>query len=132
MPGRNPWVVLCVAEDAPFHEVQRAFRQRVKQTHPDGGGDASEFAAVVRAFALVRQSSPPRSRRSSPRPTPYDGWLRPCGPTASWTDNGLSATAASGMAAAPWTTATVAVEPSEFSSVLHTEMSKAMASATGT
>lgn len=87
MTGRNPWAVLCVAEDAPYTEVQRAFRRRVKQTHPDGGGDAGEFATVVRAFEDMRHTLPRERHRDPVRPTPYDGWLRPYRPTRWWTED---------------------------------------------
>jgi curved DNA-binding protein CbpA len=53
MTGRNPWVVLGVAEDALHYEVQRAHRRRVKQTHPDRGGDGAQFAAVAQAFEAL-------------------------------------------------------------------------------
>jgi curved DNA-binding protein CbpA len=71
MTGRNPWAVLCVAEGAPYQEIQRAFRRRVKETHPDSGGEASEFATVVEAFDVVRRSTPSRHHRRSARPPPY-------------------------------------------------------------
>ena len=87
MPGWNPWVVLCVPEDASYQEVQRSFRRMVKQTHPDGGGDARAFDAVVRAFADIRRTvlweEAPRSRRGRAS-TPYDSWLRPQPPARSW------------------------------------------------
>ena len=86
MTGRNPWAVLCVAEGAPYQEIQRAFRRRVKETHPDIGGEASEFATVVDAFDVVRRSDPSHHRWRPTRPTPYDGWLRPCPPTGSRID----------------------------------------------
>ncbi len=91
MPGRNPWVLLGVAEDAPYQEVQRSFRRMVKTTHPDGGGDARAFDALVRAFEDIRRTLPwealpsPRPRHRS---TPYDGWLRPSPPVRSWSDEG--------------------------------------------
>jgi hypothetical protein len=116
MTGGNPWAVLCVAEDAPFQEVQRAFRRRVKQTHPDGGGDAGEFASVVRAFDAVRTNRPPSRRCHPPRPTPYDAWLRPCRPSPSWNDAGTSGPTAS--------TATAEFITSDFTTVLRTELAK--------
>ena len=128
MTGRNPWAVLCVAEDAPYQDVQRAFRRRVKQTHPDGGGSADEFASVVQAFAAVRQNLPrqaPRETcgRPATRPTPYDGWLRPCRPMGSWSDDGGTAHAGPGPAAAAWSAPT-AVSDGEFTAILHDEMAK--------
>lgn len=91
MPGWNPWMVLCVPEDASYPEVQRSFRRMVKTTHPDGGGDARSFDAVVRAFADIRRRHP---SEPAPRPlrlaasTPYDSWLRPAPPASSWSDDG--------------------------------------------
>ena len=43
MTGRNPWAVLGLAEDASYEDIQRAYRGKVKQTHPDRGGAASDF-----------------------------------------------------------------------------------------
>lgn len=128
MTGRNPWVVLCVAEDAPYTEVQRAFRRRVKQTHPDSGGDAGEFATVVRAFADVRHGlRPERRAQGAVRPTPYDGWLRPYRPVRSWTEDIASLSvvpdgAAGGVAAMSW-------PGNDFSTVLRNEMARAGAAA---
>jgi hypothetical protein len=117
MTGGNPWAVLCVAEDAPFHEVQRAFRRRVKQTHPDGGGDAGEFASVVRAFEAVRGTRPLHRHCNAPRPTPYDGWLRPCRPSPSWNDDGCTGWP-------PASTATSGSTTSDFTAILRTELAK--------
>ncbi|MGH9016211.1 MAG: J domain-containing protein [Acidimicrobiales bacterium] len=86
MTGRNPWDVLRVAEDAPIHEVRRAFRRRVKQTHPDGGGDAAEFGTVVVAFDQIRRHSPTPCRQRAPRTTPYDGWIESPSTTRCWSE----------------------------------------------
>ncbi len=71
MPARNPWEVLGVEEGASYEVVRRAFRWRVKQTHPDAGGDATEFEAVIRAYAVVsrraaRAARAPRAERGGP------------------------------------------------------------------
>jgi hypothetical protein len=124
MTGRNPWAVLCVAEGAPYQEIQRAFRRRVKETHPDSGGEASEFATVVEAFDVVRRSIPAPHRRRPARPTPYDGWLRPCRPTGSKIDEGRPSPTTSTGSAAGWAPRVVGSETSEFASVLVDEMSK--------
>src|ERR1700691_4863491 len=86
MPGWNPWMVLCVSEDAPYSEVQRSFRRMVKTTHPDGGGDARAFDAVVRAFEDIRRTLPPQAGPAPTPSTPYDTWLRPGDPASSWRD----------------------------------------------
>jgi hypothetical protein len=109
-------MVLCVSEDAPFSEVQRSFRRMVKTTHPDGGGDACSFDAVVRAFEDIRRTLLRQPALATPlrRSTPYDGWLRPCPPAPNWGgDDGPTA-------------ASTATRPpaSDFSAVLLEEMSK--------
>ncbi len=118
MTGRNPWVVLGVPEDSPYEEIQRAYRRRVKQTHPDGGGDACEFATVVRAFDAVRQPLRPRRHHTTTTgPTPYDRWLRPAVPAVSWPDD-------------EWLAPVVPLLPADdFDAVLVREMSKARAAA---
>lgn len=45
--------VLGVDPDATADEIKRAFRLRLRQTHPDAGGDAAEFIQVQRAWELV-------------------------------------------------------------------------------
>jgi hypothetical protein len=127
MTGRNPWVVLCVAEGAPYQEIQRAFRRRVKETHPDSGGEASEFATVVEAFDLVRGSIPSPRRRRPTRATPYDGWLRPCRPTGSRIDEGRPSPMAAPGSTGGWVPRVVRSDGSDFDSVLVSEMSKANA-----
>jgi len=128
MTGRNPWVVLGVTEDSPYHEVQRAFRRRVKQTHPDGGGDANEFATVVQAFGVVRRPLASERRRTPPRPTPYDPWLRPCRPRGSWTDKG-DATSARFVSSGSRSTPAMTSPMSDFDTVLLGAMTEARAAA---
>jgi hypothetical protein len=128
MTGRNPWVVLCVAEDAPGPEVQRAFRRRLRQTHPDRGGGGGEFATVVQAFADARHTLPPKRHPSPFRPTPYDGWLTPHRPTRSWTEDGptlslVEPACGDSAATTPWPRGDV-------SAVLRREMAKAGSVAT--
>ena len=75
MTGRNPWVVLGLPEDASYEEIQRAYRGKVKQTHPDRGGAAPDFRTVVEAVEDLRRL---RSQRSvTTRQSQYDRWLRP-------------------------------------------------------
>jgi len=124
MTGRNPWVVLCVAEDAPYHEVQRAFRRRVKQTHPDGGGDALEFARVVEAFDAVRQTLPVQDRRWPIRPTPYDRWLGPSRPMETWKDDDRRGSARCHPPLDDKTAADAQPEDDDFTTILHREMSR--------
>lgn len=44
-----PHKVLGVDADASDHEIQQAYRERVKETHTDQGGDAEAFKRVQRA-----------------------------------------------------------------------------------
>jgi hypothetical protein len=48
---RRWWDVLGVASDAPRSVVEAAYRRRRSATHPDRGGDATEFAAVELAWS---------------------------------------------------------------------------------
>ena len=45
--------VLQVAPTASDDELRRAYRLRLRQTHPDTGGDAAQFVRVQRAWELV-------------------------------------------------------------------------------
>jgi hypothetical protein len=45
---------LGVPADAPPAQVKDAYRDRVKETHPDHGGDREAFQAVQEAYATVR------------------------------------------------------------------------------
>jgi len=56
--GRDPvaaaFAELDVATDADAAEVKRAYRERVKETHPDQGGDEEAFRRVREAYATAR------------------------------------------------------------------------------
>ncbi|WP_435094062.1 J domain-containing protein [Halorubrum sp. N11] len=45
---------LDLATDADADEVKRAYRERVKETHPDQGGDEESFRRVRDAYATAR------------------------------------------------------------------------------
>ena len=47
---RDWWVVLGVSSQANALEVKAAYREKLKLTHPDMGGDPSEFAEVQTAY----------------------------------------------------------------------------------
>ena len=49
----SAYEVLAVAPDASDEELRRAYRLRLRQTHPDTGGDAARFVQVQRAWELV-------------------------------------------------------------------------------
>lgn len=46
----SPFDVLQLDEDADADAVERAYRERVKQAHPDQGGTLEEFQLVRRAY----------------------------------------------------------------------------------
>jgi hypothetical protein len=49
----SPYEVLGVPATASDDELRRAYRRRLRQTHPDAGGRAAEFHAVQSAWELV-------------------------------------------------------------------------------
>ncbi len=67
---------LDVATDADATEVKSAYRERVKETHPDQGGDEESFRRVREAYATARNhagdgdgrgdGSPRRDRDDAP------------------------------------------------------------------
>ena len=62
---------LGLPEDADGDEVKRAYRERVKETHPDRGGDEDAFMRVQEAYATASEHvdggsrSDPRTDRGS-------------------------------------------------------------------
>ncbi|GAA3668353.1 J domain-containing protein [Microbacterium marinilacus] len=49
----SAYEVLGVEPDVDDEALRRAYRLRLRQTHPDTGGDAAEFVRVQRAWELV-------------------------------------------------------------------------------
>lgn len=49
----SPFDTLRIDADADEAEVERAYRRRVKETHPDRGGSAEEFRAVRAAYEEI-------------------------------------------------------------------------------
>ncbi len=52
----SAYEVLGVAADATDEDLRKAYRLRLRQTHPDTGGDAAAFVQVQRAWELVGTS----------------------------------------------------------------------------
>lgn len=50
----NPYTILGIKEGATQDEVNAAYRAKVKELHPDNGGDADEFNKVINARAKLR------------------------------------------------------------------------------
>jgi curved DNA-binding protein CbpA len=46
----SPFEVLDIDPDADEDEIERAYRERVKETHPDHGGSAAAFRLVRSAY----------------------------------------------------------------------------------
>ena len=125
MTGRNPWEVLGVAEGASDHDVRRAYRARVLQTHPDRGGDARRLDEVVRAYGTLRR---PGASSAAPATTPYDRWLRTDDPPPRRTGARCDAArrgAVTGAALGPWRT-----RPGAFAAVLADQLAQLRAAAT--
>jgi len=53
MPPGDARRTLGVDADASQSEVKTAYRDRVKETHPDSGGDEEEFKRVNRAYETL-------------------------------------------------------------------------------
>ena len=52
------WGILGVEPNARPAEIEAAYRRRRSETHPDKGGDASEFDNVQRAYEQATRSTP--------------------------------------------------------------------------
>lgn len=52
----SAYEILGVAIDATPDAVRRAYRLRLRETHPDTGGDAAQFIRVQRAWALIGEA----------------------------------------------------------------------------
>ena len=59
--------VLGVDPATDDEALRRAYRLRLRQTHPDTGGDAAVFIQVQRAWELVGTVGGPRGVRPRPR-----------------------------------------------------------------
>ena len=54
-PTRRAFAELGLRRTATPEEVRSAYRDRVKQVHPDHGGDEEEFKRVREAYTLAKQ-----------------------------------------------------------------------------
>jgi ferredoxin len=61
----SPYDVLGVDPDAGDAAVLDAYRERVKETHPDRGGSASEFRAVQEAYERIKSGEADGDRAGS-------------------------------------------------------------------
>ncbi|ELY99453.1 J domain-containing protein [Natrialba asiatica] len=51
--AQSPYEILGVTEDASSDKIREAYRERVKETHPDTGGDEDEFKQVNVAYRAI-------------------------------------------------------------------------------
>lgn len=70
--------ILGVSPDAELDEIQRAYRKRAMETHPDKGGGEREFTKVSNAYQALKASIElgipiPKSPAPEPTPTPTPG-----------------------------------------------------------
>lgn len=56
-PASDPFETLGLPESASEAEVKAAYRDRVKEVHPDHGGDQAAFERVREAYAAARQEA---------------------------------------------------------------------------
>jgi len=80
----TPYEVLGIAPSASSDELRRAYRRRLRETHPDTGGTSARFHAVQAAWQVVgdpesrsaydRGSSSASGRAGAARPTGSSSW----------------------------------------------------------
>lgn len=54
-PTAAAFAVLGVPRNATLREIKRAYREKVKEVHPDRGGDREEFQQVREAYTTARK-----------------------------------------------------------------------------
>ena len=54
-PTAAAFAVLGVPRNATLREIKRAYREKVKEAHPDRGGDREEFQQVREAYTTARK-----------------------------------------------------------------------------
>jgi len=71
----TPWQVLGIPAASSRADAERAYRLRMKRSHPDAGGSTAEAIALNQAIAWVRTH--PRAAPSTGIPNPSTGIPRP-------------------------------------------------------
>jgi hypothetical protein len=56
-PYDEAFAVLGLSKDASESEIRRAYRRKVKEAHPDHGGDEDEFKRVREAYTAAREAA---------------------------------------------------------------------------
>lgn len=75
----SAYEVLGVDPRAGEEELRRAFRRRLRQAHPDAGGDAAVFVRVQHAWEQVGTPAA-RAAYDRGRGSPHQGWYAPEAP----------------------------------------------------
>lgn len=95
----TPYEVLGIAPSASNDELRRAYRRRLRETHPDTGGTSARFHAVQAAWLIVGD---PAARsaydRGSSTGSSASGSARPSG-SSSWTARAAAPSTASSLKA---------------------------------
>lgn len=73
----DPFDVLGINADADQTEVSRAYRQRVKETHPDQGGSKEAFVRLQRAYTAIRNGDAVVGEDVDPTPSPSESTTGP-------------------------------------------------------
>jgi len=61
----SPFEVLRLDADADEEEIEQAYRERVKQAHPDQGGSVEEFQTVRTAYERIKAGYSPNGKSAS-------------------------------------------------------------------
>ena len=54
-PEMDPYVILGISEKATRDEIDKAFKKKAKEVHPDVGGSQQEFIKVNAAYEAIKQ-----------------------------------------------------------------------------
>jgi curved DNA-binding protein CbpA len=61
------WTTLGLDPKATVAEIQRAYKRRALETHPDRGGSAESFRALHKAYESALQRRAKHPQKSKPR-----------------------------------------------------------------
>ncbi|MDZ7747031.1 MAG: ferredoxin Fer [Halobacteriales archaeon] len=68
----NPYEVLGVDSDADEATIETVYRERIKDAHPDHGGDIEEFRRVRAAYETIQADDLPATAEDPETPTTTD------------------------------------------------------------